>query len=127
LKDAVNQNVKQTVQMQLNMKTPTKIAIVVALFVGAASLHADVEANWKKNCASCHGQDGTGKTMMGKKAGAKDYTDATVQESFTDEEAFKATKDGVVKDGKTIMKPYGEKLTDEEIKELVAYIRAFKK
>lgn len=112
--------------MQVNMKTPTKIAIVVALFVGAASLHADVEANWKKNCASCHGKDGKGQTMMGKKAGAKDYTDPKVQEGFTDEEAFKATKDGVVKDGKTIMKPYGEKLTDEEIKELVAHIRAFK-
>jgi len=109
------------------MRTTTKIALTVALLAGAVSLQADVEANWQKNCASCHGKDGTGKTTMGKKAGAKDYTDASVQAGFTDEEAFKATKEGIQKDGKNVMKPYGEKLTDEEIKELVAHIRAFKK
>lgn len=109
------------------MKTTTKIAMTVALFVGAVSLHADAEANWKKNCASCHGQDGKGQTMMGKKLGAKDYTDPKVQDSFTDEEAFKATKEGIEKNGKSVMKPYAGKLTDEEIKELVAHIRAFKK
>ena len=108
------------------MKTTTKTAIVVALFVGAVGLRADVEANWNKNCAACHGKDGKGQTMMGKKAGCKDYTDPKVQETFTDEEAFKATKEGIKKDGKTVMKPYAEKLTDEEIKELVAHIRAFK-
>jgi cytochrome c553 len=71
--------------------------------------------------------DGKGQTTMGKKAGAKDYTDAKVQESFTDEQAFKATKEGIEKDGKPVMKPYAEKLTDDEIKELVAHIRSFKK
>ena len=109
------------------MKTPTRIAMIVALLAGAVSLQADVEANWQKNCASCHGKDGTGKTTMGKKAGARDYTDASVQASFTDEEAIKATKEGIQKDGKNVMKAYGEKLSDEEIKELVAHIRAFKK
>jgi len=108
------------------MKTTTKSLTIVALLIGAVSLQADVEANWKKNCASCHGQDGKGQTMMGKKSGAKDYTQASVQEGFTDEEAFKATKEGVEKDGKVVMKPYAEKLSDEEIKELVAYIRKFK-
>lgn len=108
------------------MRATTKIAIIVALLTGAFCLRADVEANWKKNCASCHGQDGKGQTMMGKKAGAKDYTDPKVQEGFTDEEAVKATKEGVKKDGKTVMKPYADKLSDDEIKELVAYIRKFK-
>jgi len=108
------------------MKTKTKIAMTVALLVGAVSLQADVQADWKKNCASCHGQDGKGQTMMGKKAGARDYTDAAVQASFTDEEAIKDIKEGVEKDGKTVMKPYAEKLSDDQIKELVAHIRSFK-
>jgi cytochrome c553 len=108
------------------MKTMTKITMTAALFVGVLTLQADVEANWKKNCSSCHGMDGKGQTMMGKKSGAKDYTDPKVQEGFTDEEAFKATKEGVQKDGKTVMKPYAEKLSDDEIKELVAHIRKFK-
>ncbi|MCU0771314.1 MAG: cytochrome c [Verrucomicrobia bacterium] len=109
------------------MKHTTKLAVITALIGGALSLQADVEANWKKHCASCHGADGKGQTTMGKKAGAKDYTDAKVQESFTDEQAFKATKEGIEKDGKPVMKPYAEKLTDDEIKELVAHIRSFKK
>ena len=108
------------------MKTNTKLMLTAALFAGVISLQADVEANWKKNCSSCHGVDGKGQTMMGKKLGANDYTDAKVQEGFTDEEAFKVTKEGLVKEGKTIMKPYADKLTDDEIKELVAHIRKFK-
>ena len=108
------------------MKTMTKIAMTAALFVGVGTLQADVAANWKKNCGSCHGQDGKGQTKMGKKSGVSDYTDAAVQASFTDEDAFKATKEGVKKDGKTVMKPYAAKLSDDEIKELVAHIRSFK-
>jgi len=108
------------------MKSQTKIALTVALLASAVALQADVVENWNKNCASCHGKDGKGQTTMGKKAGAKDYTDASVQAGFTDEEAFKATKEGVQKDGKTVMKPYAEKLSDDEIKELVAHIRSFK-
>jgi cytochrome c553 len=119
-------NVQTNNNKKTSMKNRTKIALTVALLAGAVSLQADVEALWQKNCASCHGKDGKGQTTMGKKSGARDYTDAAVQASFTDEEAFKATKEGVVKDGKTVMKPYGEKLTDEEIKELVAHIRSFK-
>ena len=108
------------------MKAQTKIALTAALLVSAVSLQADVVENWNKNCSSCHGKDGKGQTTMGKKAGAKDYTDPKVQESFTDEEAFKATKEGIKKDGKDVMKPYAEKLSDDEIKELVAHIRQFK-
>lgn len=102
------------------------IALTVMAFTTAA-LAADVEANWKKNCASCHGKDGKGQTMMGKRSGAKDYTDPKVQKSFTDEQAFKAIKEGIKKDGKTKMKPYSSKLKDDEIKALIKKVRAFKK
>jgi cytochrome c1 len=63
----------------------------------------------------------------GVKMRAKDYTDPKVQEAVTDEAMFKATKDGFKdKDGKVLMKP-SEGLTDAEIKDLVAYMRKFKK
>lgn len=109
------------------MKAYTKLMMIAVLLAGAVALQADVETNWKKNCASCHGKDGKGDTKMGEKLGAKDYTDPKAQASFTDEEAFKVTKEGLKKDGKKIMKPYAEKLSDDEIKELVAHIRGFKK
>jgi len=43
----------------------------------------------------CHGSDGKGETKMGKKYGAKDYTDPKVQEALKDDAAFKATKEGL--------------------------------
>ena len=87
-------------------------------------LGADAAANYAKHCASCHGKDGTGNTVQGKKSGAKDYTK---DQSFTDAQAFKAIKEGVNEGGKEKMKGYGEKLSDDEIKALVAYVRTFKK
>ncbi len=64
---------------------------------------------------------------MGKKMGAKDYTDAKVQEELKDDAAVKAIKEGLKdKDGKVLMKP-AEGLSDEEIKGLVKYMRSFKK
>lgn len=107
---------------------PIKLCLMVAALALPLSVaNADVAAVYKKNCASCHGADGSGNTRMGKKAGARDYRDAKVQASFSDAEALKAIKDGVKKDGKEVMKGYSSKVSDAEAKELVKYIRAFKK
>ena len=99
-------------------------AIMAAAALSASA--ADAKATYEKDCAKCHGKDGKGQTVMGKKQGAKDYTDAKVQEAITDEAAFKAIKEGYKKDGKEVMKP-SEGLSDDEIKGLVAYMRKFKK
>jgi cytochrome c6 len=88
---------------------------------------ADAKAVYEKECSKCHGPDGKGDTKMGKKMGAKDYTDAKVQAELKDEAAFKAIKEGLKdKEDKTLMKPL-EGASDAEIKALVAYMRAFKK
>ena len=81
---------------------------------------------YENYCASCHGNDGKGQTKAGRKAGAKDLTDKAHQASFTDEEAFKSIKEGMkATNGKEKMKPFGDKVTDEEIQTLIAYIRTF--
>src|SRR5690349_18019637 len=88
---------------------------------------ADAKAVYEKECSKCHGPDGKGDTKMGKKMGAKDYTDAKVQAELKDEAAFKAIKEGLKdKDGKVLMKP-AEGTSDEDMKALVAYMRSFKK
>ncbi|MDB6058630.1 MAG: cytochrome c class, partial [Verrucomicrobiales bacterium] len=87
----------------------------------------DAQANYDKQCAKCHGADGKGDTKMGKKLGAKDYTDAKVQGELKDDAAFKSIKEGLKdKDGKTLMKP-AEGLSDDQIKGLAAHMRSFKK
>jgi mono/diheme cytochrome c family protein len=87
---------------------------------------ADAKANYEKHCQKCHGADGKGLTTMGKKLGAKDYTDAKVQDAVKDADAIKAIKEGLKEKDKTLMKP-AEGLSDEEIKDLVAFMRKFKK
>ena len=106
-----------------------KLFIMGALLVlPAIALNAaDAKESYTKDCQKCHGADGKGQTTMGKKMGAKDYTDAKVQAALTDEAAFKAIKEGFKdKDGKVLMKPT-EGLSDADIKGVVAYMRTFKK
>lgn len=87
---------------------------------------ADAKAIYEKDCTKCHGADGKGETKMGKKLGAKDYTDAKVQAEMKDDAAFKAIKEGLKEKDKTLMKP-SENLSEADIKALIAYMRAFKK
>ena len=55
--------------------------------------------------------------------GAKDYTVTEIKDAT----AFTAIKDGLKKDDKSLMKPFSDKLTDEEIKASIATMKTFKK
>jgi cytochrome c553 len=100
------------------------VAACAAMLVSASA--ADVKEIWAKDCAKCHGPDGKGDTKMGKKLEIKDLTDAKVQAALKDDAMLKAIKEGVKDGDKTRMKA-AEGLSDEEMKALVAYVRAFKK
>jgi cytochrome c553 len=101
-------------------------AALVPILLACPSWAADVQANWAKHCASCHGKDGKGQTKAGKVAGVKDQTDAKYQASLTDDKMFKSIKEGLKDGDKIKMKP-AEGLSDDEIKALVAHVRTFKK
>ena len=106
-----------------------KAVLFSVLFVCLASISthaADAKDNWDKMCAKCHGPDGKGDTKMGKKLDLKSLSDAKVQDSFTDDKAFKEIKGGIKDGDKTRMKP-AENLTDADIKALVAHVRTLKK
>lgn len=103
--------------MKMNMSL-----VSIALVLAAPLAFGDAAEVYAKNCASCHGKDGTGATTMGKKLKAQDYTDAKVQASFTDAEAL-----NVILEGKGKMKGYKDKITAEEAAAQVKYVRAFKK
>ena len=105
------------------------LALGLTAFAAAAlsASAADAKATYEKECAKCHGADGKGDTKMGKKLGAKDYTDAKVQAELKEDAAVKAIKEGLKdKEGKVVMKPL-EGASDADIEALVAHVRTFKK
>ena len=109
------------------MKTIVSLVITLLVASTISGRAADAKALWVANCTPCHGPTGNGDTKMGKTLGAADLTDAKKQASFTDAQATDAIKNGVKQNGKTTMKAFGGKLSDADIKALVAYVRTLKK
>jgi cytochrome c5 len=109
------------------MKYAALCLSILALAATTATLSAaPAKETYDAQCAKCHGVDGKGQTAIGKKNGAKDWTDAKVQESLKDEKLTKAIKEGVKEGDSTKMKAYAD-LSDDDVKALVTYIRAFGK
>jgi mono/diheme cytochrome c family protein len=91
-------------------------SFIVALTLPPLSAAQSAADNYKAKCAMCHGADGS-KSMMG----AKPLNGAEVQ-GMSD-----ADLTGAIVNGKGKMPAYKGKLTDAQIKDLVAYIRTLKK
>ncbi len=106
-------------------KVLSGIAVIALLcLAGSVSRAQDVangEKLYKAKCASCHGPDGKGETAAGKATKARDFGSSEVK-SETDA----AWTDVIVK-GKNKMPAYDKKLTDAEVKDVVAYIRSLAK
>jgi cytochrome c6 len=108
----------------MNKRIATKLLTIAAAFAVVLTLSLSVRAQdasalFKSKCAGCHAADGTG-SAMGKKMGAHDFTTADVQK-MSDTELT-----DIITNGKNKMPKYGS-LKPEEVKGLVAYIRALKK
>lgn len=89
------------------------------LFLLAAPLRAqDAPALFKSKCATCHGPDGSGNVPMGKTLGVTDLKADAVQKQ-TDAQLTDSITNG--KGNK--MPAYKGKLTDDQIKGLVGFIR----
>jgi cytochrome c6 len=94
-------------------------AAIVAIFLLTAPANSQGagEKVYKAKCATCHGADGTGATPAGKATKARDFCSDEVKQE-TDEEWT-----AIIVKGKNKMPAYDKKLTDAEIKAVVAYIR----
>ncbi len=108
------------------MKELVLLAMAFGLATALNARAGDAKEIYTRDCVKCHGEDGKGQTKMGGKVGVKDFTAAEVQ-AKDDTTMTKAIKEGIKdSDGKVKMKPYGDTITDEEIKTLVELIRGFK-
>lgn len=96
-------------------------AAAVLLFIGMPAHAQDGAALFKTKCAACHGADGKGDNSMGKALKLRDLGSDDVQKQ-TDAELT-----DIITNGKGKMTAYKGKLTDDQIKSLVAFTRTLKK
>lgn len=96
--------------------------VLLAALTFAPAARAEPAAVWTKYCLSCHGARGAADTKEGKNHKLPDMRAPAWQAGISDEELR-----SVIRDGKkdTKMKPFGRKLTAEDLEGLVARIRAF--
>jgi mono/diheme cytochrome c family protein len=74
---------------------------------------------YKAKCATCHGQDGSGNTPVGKSLQVADLRSAAVQ-SKSDAELTQS-----VTEGKGNMPGFKGNITDDEIHAVVTFVRTF--
>jgi mono/diheme cytochrome c family protein len=73
---------------------------------------------YEAKCKSCHAADGSGSTPAGKATKARDFCSEEVRKHTDAEWA------DIILKGKNKMPGYDKKLTEAEVKDLVAYIRS---
>ncbi len=93
------------------------VGVIFASLTFQAAEQPDGAALYKQKCSMCHGADGKGFATIK----TPDFTDPKWQASITDKEIVEVIKNG--KKG-TPMPAYADKLKEEEITAVVAYIRS---
>jgi mono/diheme cytochrome c family protein len=79
---------------------------------------------YQQRCIACHGEDGRGQTKKGRELKAKDFTRPRWQKHTSDEEIVSVITNGIPKKK---MPAFKDKLSAEEIRSLVPWLRAFGK
>lgn len=109
------------------MKKKVLSGLVVSLFFSLVQFNVsdafadkiDYKKIFNNECKKCHGEDGKG-TKRGKKLGVPNFTDGEWQDSTTDTQMINS-----ITNGKKKMPAQKHKLSPEEIKAVIKYIRFF--
>ncbi len=110
---------------------PSKRWICAALVIGVglactATAKEPARDNYRTYCTQCHGKDGNGKgiNVRDMSVQPRDHTDAKAMSGRSDDAIFKVIKEGGPSiDKSVLMPPWGDTFSDEEIRDLVAYLR----
>ena len=119
-------------------KTKTILFACAFFLVGLALFSSDVLAadaasgkvKYQQFCGACHGLggkgDGPGAASL--KPKPRDHTDGKYMKTLSDDQLFKITKMGGPSVGKSpLMPPWGGALSDQDIKNVIAFIRTLAK
>jgi len=100
--------------------------ILLALAYSNSNAGEHAENIYQTYCWQCHGMNGDGKGLNigDMSVQPRDHTDAKEMSTRTDDDLFRAIKEGGQSVNKSVlMPPWGGTLSDEDIEELVKYLR----
>jgi cytochrome c6 len=108
------------VKLRVVQSLSVVLFLAASLLIFTPSAHAadDAAALFKVKCAACHAADGSGNSATGKALATPDLRSDEVQKQ-TDAQLIDSITNGKGKK----MPAYKGKLTDDEIKQLVGYVR----
>jgi mono/diheme cytochrome c family protein len=96
------------------------VSVMMASTTSAAFAQAGADT-YKSKCQMCHAADGSGNTPAGKSMKALPFNRPDVVK-MSDDDLIAITRNGKAK-----MPAYASKLSDAQIKDVVAYIRTLQK
>lgn len=105
------------------------LSLFLVLGLSQQALAADAEAGkqlYRVNCSQCHGLEGTGKGINAPhlEVAPRNHTDYEEMIARTDDELYKAISEGGQAVNKSVLMPnWGKTLSNEEIENLIAYLR----
>lgn len=111
-------------------RVPGMLSLMAVVFTGvilisvsnlAWSADSPGETIFKSKCVLCHGADGTGNTPLGKQLQSANLHSPDVQKRSN------AELHKIVHDGQTNMPAFAEQLSDDEITQVIKYVRSFGK
>jgi len=97
------------------------VLMMASFIAGPVVAQAPGADTYKTKCAMCHGADGLAATAMGKSMKILSFKDPAMIKA-SDAQFIASTENG-----KNKMPAYKGKLTDAQIKDVVAFIRTLKK
>jgi mono/diheme cytochrome c family protein len=111
------------------------IVVLCAVVLGTALIAhaADAEQGkklYEQFCATCHGQSGKGDGAAAAALNPKprDHTDKEYMSKLSDDDMLKVIKNGGASVGKSpLMPPWGASLKDDQIQDIIAYVRTLSK
>jgi len=83
---------------------------------------ADARTIFNRQCVSCHGRDGRGRTRKGRQTHARDMTDPEWQDDVSDERLFNS-----ISNGRGKMPAFRKNISENDIDALVAYVRRLRR
>jgi len=83
---------------------------------------ADAATIYSRQCVSCHGRDGRGRTRRGRQTHARDMTSASWQDDVSDERLFNS-----ISNGRGKMPAFRKKISENDIDALVANVRRMRR